>query len=541
MALRSTRRLGAALFLGLDSSTQGLKVTAINEALETVYTNAINFDRDLPEFKTSGGVHERGDAVVTTPAAMLPTALQAILDRMKQDEFPFKDVVMISGSGQQHGSVYWSHDGVKQLSELKPELTLAEQLQTAFATADCPIWMDSSTSRQCRELEEAVGGAQALAELTGSSAYERFTANQILKKKQEQTDVYNSTAQISLISSAMCSLLLGKVAPIDTSDGAGMNLMSLATEDWAPSIVEHIDPDLLQKLQPPVSAHSIVGTIAPYFSSMYGFSDKCMLAPWSGDNPNSVAGLGLKEPGDVGVSLGTSDTIFSIISKQTASPGIEGHFFPNPVDTDSYMAMLCYKNGSLSRESVAQRVAAGNWDSFAELVESRPAGNDGYVGFFIDRPEIIPHILKAGVRRFDANDQSLSAFPDEAIEARAVLEGQFMSMRVHGEQLGLTPKTIIATGGASNNPTITRVLSSVFGCPVLVAKQSDSASLGAAYRAMQAYRCHQHGRFVPFEEAMGRSLTADHHVVAVPDLAQHQVYTDLVPRYKRLEAIVCSD
>jgi len=32
--------------------------------------------------------------------------------------------------------------------------------------------------------------------------------------------------------------------------------------------------------------------------------------------------------------------------------GLEGHFFPNPVDPASYMAMLCYKNGSLSREGV---------------------------------------------------------------------------------------------------------------------------------------------------------------------------------------------
>ena len=38
----------------------------------------------------------------------------------------------------------------------------------------------------------------------GSAAYERFTATQILKKKQQQPDVYSNTAHISLISSAMC-------------------------------------------------------------------------------------------------------------------------------------------------------------------------------------------------------------------------------------------------------------------------------------------------------------------------------------------------
>ena len=31
-------------------------------------------------------------------------------------------------------------------------------------------------------------------------------------------------------------------------------------------------------------------------------------------------------------------------------PRLEGHVFPNPVDPDSYMVMLVYKNGSLTRE-----------------------------------------------------------------------------------------------------------------------------------------------------------------------------------------------
>lgn len=38
-----------------------------------------------------------------------------------------------------------------------------------------------------------------------------------------------------------------------------------------------------------------------------------------------------------------------MISKDP-KPGLEGHIFPNPVDTGSYMVMLVYKSGSLTRE-----------------------------------------------------------------------------------------------------------------------------------------------------------------------------------------------
>lgn len=50
-------------------------------------------------------------------------------------------------------------------------------LQACFSISDCPVWMDSSTTAQCRQLEAAVGGAQALSCLTGSRAYEVGSAS----------------------------------------------------------------------------------------------------------------------------------------------------------------------------------------------------------------------------------------------------------------------------------------------------------------------------------------------------------------------------
>jgi hypothetical protein len=54
-----------------------------------------------------------------------------------------------------------------------------------------------------------------------------------------------------------------------------------------------------------------------------------------------AAGLALNQPGDLAISLGTSDTVFGVT--KDLHPGLEGHVFPNPVDPESYMAMLCYK------------------------------------------------------------------------------------------------------------------------------------------------------------------------------------------------------
>lgn len=45
-------------------------------------------------------------------------------------------------------------------------------VQDCFLLSDSPVWMDSSTTNQCQQLEAAVGGARRLAETTGSRAYE---------------------------------------------------------------------------------------------------------------------------------------------------------------------------------------------------------------------------------------------------------------------------------------------------------------------------------------------------------------------------------
>ena len=63
----------------------------------------------------------------------------------------------ISGSGQQHGSVYWAKGAQELLGDLDASRALAKQLSTAFARGESPIWADSSTGEQCKRVEELVG------------------------------------------------------------------------------------------------------------------------------------------------------------------------------------------------------------------------------------------------------------------------------------------------------------------------------------------------------------------------------------------------
>ena len=63
----------------------------------------------------------------------------------------------------------------------------------------------------------------------GSRATLRFTGPQIRRFYKTSPAEWQRTAEIHLVSSFIASLLVGKSASIDLGDGAGMNLLDLAT------------------------------------------------------------------------------------------------------------------------------------------------------------------------------------------------------------------------------------------------------------------------------------------------------------------------
>ncbi|KAJ8901412.1 hypothetical protein NDN08_007258 [Rhodosorus marinus] len=537
------------LFLGLDLSSQGLKAIVLEDDLSVKSEFSVNFDGDLPEYGTRGGALFGENGSAFSPTIMFVEAVDKLLHGLVAIGVNLAEVGALSASGQQHGSVYWASGSAEKLKQLNPELELVPQLGNGFSVKQSPIWMDASTAKYCAALEAAAGGAANLASETGSKAFRRFTASQIWKIKDKDPATFAATQRISLISAFIVSVFLQKFAPEDSSDASGTNLIDLRSDppQWSTKMLDIVSPKLREKLcSAPVDSFALLGNIGEYFQRRYGFSGSCRVVAAAGDNPCSAAGMLMREDADLCVSLGTSDTAFMLSS--TATPRADvGSIYRNPLKRLSYMPMVVYTNGSLTRESARDYDGkARSWTEFEDLIKSVPKGNNGIVGFYLPRPEIAPETNGDVSRYFNECGNSVE---DSEISlgtrCRAALEMRALAIRYHTTCLGMSkPVRIVATGGGSSSPSMIQILADVLQCPVYVSPTVNSAGLGAAYRAFHAVQCEAaDGGFVDFSASISskKDVESDRVLEASPDSHSKATYDNLYTNYIRCEKLVLED
>ncbi|BEJ12925.1 hypothetical protein CspHIS471_0300990 [Cutaneotrichosporon sp. HIS471] len=519
------------LFLGLDSSTQALKASLLDEDLGVLSEVEVRFDPDLAHFNTRDGVlhGSEGSGEVFSPVMQPIEALDILLDRMKDAKWPIQNIKAVSAAGQQHASVYWSKEASALLSSLDAGQPMAPQMKGAFSRDIIPNWQDSSTVEECKALEAGVGGAHELARITGSKAHTRFTASQIMRFRSHFPQAYGVTDRISLVSSYVTTLLCadGEVKGIDESDACGMNLWDMASpgRGWSQAVLDVIAPgegaELARKLgRVETDGGRVVGTIGRWFVERYGFDPECVVVPGTGDNPATFLAFSLREKEGM-VSLGTSDVVLVSTAAYNPHPDFHAFFHPAMIappsiqdgarDTSEplrYFNMLVYKNGSLAREHVRHKYFGGSsWDDFNAAVERlRPKESDAVldrIAFWWLLPAIIPSGAH-GVYKYEGVDAAtakrVDAFSDVGMEALTILQCQMLnyasrSAAILSDDDSARLARVYAAGGAARNKSLLNVMADALGCPVSKAveydrekkawgeTQTNACSVGVAYKA----------------------------------------------------------
>lgn len=351
-----------------------------------------------------------------------------------------------------------------------------------------------------------------------------------MRLKKALPEMYAKTSRISLVSSWLASMLMGKIAPMDVGDVCGMNLWDIPNQQYSAELLQLAagskegGDELRTKLaEPCMDGGAVLGSISPYFVSKYGFSPECKITPFTGDNPATILALPLR-PLDAIVSLGTSTTF--LMNTPKYKPDESYHFFNHPTTRGHYMFMLCYKNGGLAREKVRDQLpkpegGKTGWENFNDaVVKAPPLGmakedDRAKMGLYFYLRETVPNI-RAGTWRYsckpDGSDLQETEGWGKETDPRAIVESQALSMRlrsqnlVHspGNHLPAQPRRIYLVGGGSLNPAIAQVIGEVLGGVDGVYKLDvggNACAMGGAYKALWAL---ERGEGETFDDLIGK-------------------------------------
>lgn len=401
---------------------------------------------------------------------------------------------------------------------------------------------------------------------------QRFSGPQIMRFRTKYPDHYENVSRISLVSSFLASVFLGRVAPIDISDVTGMNLWHIAQGDWHNDLLaltaggQDRAADLKEKLGPVhEDGGKTFGNISDYFVNRFGFKKDTGVIAFTGDNPSTILALPLR-PSDAMVSLGTSTTF--LMSTPAYKPDPAYHFMNHPTTAGLYMFMLCYKNGGLAREQIRDTLNTSathpnNWDTFNETALTTPAlsqkddAADMRLGLYFPRPEIVPNI-HAGQWRYAYKPQSgdLKQLPSESLpdDARNIVESQMLSLRLRsqnllkpepdaatGVMLPPQPKRVYLVGGGSANPAIAQLAGEVLGSTEGVYKLDiggNACALGSAYKSVWACE-RKEGQ--TFEELIGSRWDEEKFVKRIADgykKGLFEKYGEAVKGFEKMEKLV---
>ncbi len=446
------------LFAGIDCSTQSCKLVVIDlDQSAIVFNDQINYDADLPEYKTQNGVMQGLDEGVSeSDPQMWIDSLNMLFERLKSSKVNIAEIAALSVSGQQHGLVALDAEG--NLSRRASKL-----------------WNDFSTGDECELLTAAVGGKEAMIDEVGNTQRTGYTAAKIYHFIRHEPERYKRTSTLFLVHNYVNWYLTGGVRVMEPGDVSGMALWHPEKQVWSEKLLDFMAEDLAAKLPPILPSDQMIGKISPDLVESFGFSPDCSVDAGCGDNMYGAVGTGNVGPGIVTISLGTSGTAYTFLENAYIDP--EGEIAAFCDSTGHYLPLLCVSNLANGYNAVLSQYSLSH-EQFNEIAEQTPAGCGGRMIIPWYAGERTPDVPLATPIYFGFG---LDDFKPEYL-CRAVLEGHILNLYNGFLRMPVDAREIRLTGGLAKSEIWCQTIADVFEASV-VPVQGEGAALGAALHA----------------------------------------------------------
>jgi xylulokinase len=483
-----------AYFLGIDSSTTGVKALLIDEKGNV----ASSATTDIPLYTPKPLWSEQD------PADWWQGTVTSIHQVLRETNISGDEVAAVGLTGQMHGLTLLDDGG----NVLRPAL----------------LWNDQRTGAECDDIRARLG-KENLIRITGNDALTGFTAPKILWVQKNEPEVYAKVKHILLPKDYVRFKLSGSYAT-DRAGGAGTLLFDLGRRDWSAAVLEALEIPT-EWLPPTYEGPEVTGHISSEAAQATGLKSGTPVVGGGGDQAAQAVGVGAVQPGIIALTLGTSGVIFASTDKPFIEPEGRLHAFCHAVPGRWHlMGVMLSAAGSLRwyRDTLAPGT---DFDTLLTPAADIPPGSEGLL--------FLPYLT--GERTPHPDPLARGAFVGLTVRhtqphlSRAVLEGVAFGLRDSFELIkaaGLAEiRQVRASGGGAKSALWRQILADVLDAELVTVNTTEGAAYGAALLAGVGA-----GAWPDVDAACEACVTVTGSTSPQPEMAA--IYEPFYAQYRRL-------
>ncbi len=433
------------MHIGLDLGTSGVKGVVMDDG-QTILAEA---DAPLNVLRPHPGWSEQD------PADWI-AATQTVLGALAE-QVDMAAVHSIGISGQMHGA------------------TVLDAADTVLRP--CILWNDTRASAEAAKLD---ADPQWRA-VSGNIVFPGFTAPKLAWMADAERALFDRAAKVLLPKDYLRLWLTGEHVA-EMSDAAGTSWLDTGARDWSDALLAETG---LERSHMPrlVEGSDVSGTLRADVATAFGLSRNVVVAGGGGDNAASAIGVGVTQPGQAFLSLGTSGVLFAANDGYQPAPETAVHTFCHALPGAWHQMGV-----------ILSATDALNW--FAGVMNDTPQSLTSALGS-VQAPGHTLFLPYLGGERTPLNDAAIRAgfvgldhAADRAAMTRAVLEGVAFALADCQDALAATGtqiKTCLAVGGGSQSEYWLGLLAQTLNLPIDVATSgAQGGAFGAARLGMMA-------------------------------------------------------
>ncbi|KDQ49763.1 hypothetical protein JAAARDRAFT_200595 [Jaapia argillacea MUCL 33604] len=460
---------GGTLFLGLELAVDQLRASIVDENLELAGVEYVDFDAELSEYQTQGGIFTTPGEAYTTPVEMWVKALDFLLEKL-QKNYDLTRIRSIGGSAQ-HALVWWKSSPIPGLPVLDPRLPLHSQLAAnTFSLPNVPTSQDSAAHTHALALEAALGGPDLMSVRVGTCGSPALVAAQLLRVREAWPEVWGRTGRVQMASSFLASLICGTFTGISESEACATGMWNhggpQGPSQWDDGVLDIVggSRDDGRKIRAWLGDVDLaaggkrIGTVSKYLVDRYGFDPDTIVTPFTSDYLSSYLSL-CPTPSDAVLAFGPMDLLMT--PAQQYVPTRLYNLYPHPAldsgEKRRYIAILTTRNADVPR-ALVRDMYTKSWSAFDRLVAIVPPGgsiglDDKLFSFWFLQGDTYPFSHVKGIFRFETGIK-VNEFRDLRANPRCLVESQILSFRVRWSRMLATGVLGPTPGRGKSSPSV---------------------------------------------------------------------------------------